>query len=150
MRRRWMAAVAAGTLIAAGASAATYAIQDHRVTTAQAEASQSQQIAQVLAAADARIVVGDIDGGQVVVISSATLAKSVVSVTHLPPPGPMAYQLWMAFGGAPRSIGVLPAGADSTIRLVPDTTGATSLTISKEPAGGSATQTIVVGSLSTI
>jgi len=145
--RRWLAAVAAGVLIAAGAGGVTYAIQDHRVRVAQAQASESQQIQQVLAAPDAKVTASGIDGGNVVVVSSTALDKSVVVVKSLPSPGLKAYQLWMAFGGAPRSIGVLPAGEQNTIRLIPNTAGATAFMISEETAGGSATPTTVVGAL---
>jgi anti-sigma factor RsiW len=145
--RRWLAAVAAGVVIAAGASATTYAIQDHRVQTAQSHASESEQIKQVLTASDAKVAVSDVDGGNVVVVSSSSLDKSVVVVKALPSPGPKAYQLWMAFGGGPRSIGVLPAGVGSAVRLIPDTSGATAFMISEEPAGGSVTPTTVVGSV---
>jgi anti-sigma-K factor RskA len=145
--RRWLAAAAAGVLIAAGAAGATYAIQDHRVRVAQSQASESEQIKQVLGASDAKVASGQIDGGNVVVVTSAALDKSVVVVKSLPTPGSQAYQLWMAFGGEARSIGVLPAGASSAIRLIPDTNGASAFMISREPPGGSATPTTVVGQL---
>jgi len=145
--RRWLAAAAAGVLIAAGAAGATYAIQDHRVRVAQSQASESEQIKQVLGASDAKVASGQIDGGNVVVVTSSALDKSVVVVKSLPTPGSQAYQLWMAFGGEARSIGVLPAGASSTIRLIPDTNGASAFMISREPPGGSATPTTVVGQL---
>jgi len=145
--RRWLAAAAAGVLIAGGAAGATYAIQDHRVRVAQSQASESEQIKQVLGASDAKVASGQIDGGNVVVVTSAALDKSVVVVKSLPTPGSQAYQLWMAFGGEARSIGVLPAGASSAIRLIPDTNGASAFMISREPPGGSATPTTVVGQL---
>jgi anti-sigma-K factor RskA len=145
--RRWLAAAAAGVLIAAGAAGATYAIQDHRVRVAQSQASESEQIKQVLGASDAKVASGQIDGGNVVVVTSSALDKSVVVVKSLPTPGSQAYQLWMAFGGEARSIGVLPAGASSAIRLIPDTNGASAFMISREPPGGSATPTTVVGQL---
>ena len=139
--------IAGGFVMPALSAGATYAIQDHRVRVAQSQASESEQIKQVLGASDAKVASGQIDGGNVVVVTSAALDKSVVVVKSLPTPGSQAYQLWMAFGGEARSIGVLPAGASSAIRLIPDTNGASAFMISREPPGGSATPTTVVGQL---
>jgi hypothetical protein len=57
-----------------------------------------------------------------------------------PPPG-RDYELWALYGETPRSLGVLRADSDGTVRIfldhVADAASVTALAVSLEPAGGS-------------
>jgi anti-sigma-K factor RskA len=146
--RRWVAAVAAGVVIAAGAATGTYVVQEHRVREAQTQASAAAEIQRVLSAPDARVANTSLAGGTVVAVTSASLNQGVVFLRSFPSPGPKAYQLWMIYPDRTTSVALLPAGASDGTRVIAGVSGATALGISVEPAGGSAQPTSMVGSVS--
>jgi anti-sigma-K factor RskA len=146
--KRWLGAVAAGVVIAAGAAGATYAIQDHRVRVAQSQASQNAEIQRVLAAPDARVEDRGFAGGRLVAVTSLSLNEGVVVLKDLRSPGDKAYQLWMMYPDHNTSMGVLAAGAVGGLRLITGLHGADSFGLSEEPPGGSARPSNVVDTLS--
>jgi anti-sigma-K factor RskA len=145
--KRWLAAVAAGVVIAVGASAGTYAIQNHRVREAQSQASQTSEIRRVLSASDAHVANHSFAGGQLIAVTSASLNEGVVVLRALQSPGDRAYQLWMMYPDHNRSVGVLPAGAIAGTELVTGIDGADALGISSEPPGGSAAPSNLIDKL---
>ncbi|MGH3738431.1 MAG: anti-sigma factor [Micromonosporaceae bacterium] len=157
---RWRsgtAAAVAACLVAVGGGVAAWSVQQQRVTAERAEtrierqradaerekaelaASREAAIAAVLAADDA--VVRDAavaGGGRVLLVASARLDRAVVVLSELEAVRPgRAYQLWLITGDAPRSAGVLPAGATSATHLLDSLSGADLLALTVEPAAGS-------------
>lgn len=145
--KRWLSAVAAGVVIAAGAAAGTYAIQDHRVHVAQSQAAQTTEIRRVLASPDAQVANRNFAGGKLIVVTSPTLNEGVVVLQALRSPGDRAYQLWMMYPDHNRSVGLLPTGAVAGTELVTGIDGANALGISTEPPGGSAQPSNLVDKL---
>jgi anti-sigma-K factor RskA len=71
---------------------------------------------------------------------AGTSAVPLLLVRGLPPPGPdRSYQVWLIRDGRPASARVLPAGAgiERPIELEQPLTGAQTVAITNEPAGGS-------------
>jgi anti-sigma factor RsiW len=141
-RRRTALAVAAGVL-AAGAGAAAYLVQEQRVraerAVAEAARAQTARMDAVLTAPDAvlRSTAGP-GGGRVTVVSSASQDAAVAMLTGLPPRGPdRSYQLWVIRDTDARSAGVLTAGVTEDRRLVTGVRGADHFGVTVEPAGGS-------------
>jgi len=138
--RRWLAAAAAVVVIAGGAAGATFAVQEQRVRDARSHAAEADAIAAVLAAPDAQSrAVPAAGGGELTVVTSASLGKGVALLGSLAAPGDGAYQLWTMHGSQPVSAGVLAAGVRGGARLLPDLTGVTGVAVSHEQAGGSTT-----------
>jgi anti-sigma-K factor RskA len=136
--RRWTAAAVAVGIIAVGAAAGGYMVQEQRVRAARQAAAQAQQVEAVLAAKDAVVHTADVNGGRVTVVVSSSLDKGVAVVNALPSPGTdRAYQLWVVKGDHPDNAGVLAAGAGSGTRLFAGVRGAGAFAISREPSGGS-------------
>src|SRR2546430_8271562 len=71
--RRWTAAAVAAGIIAVGAGAGTYVVQEQRV-------HQAQQIESVLAAPDAVVRTADVNGGRITVVVSNSLDEGVAVV----------------------------------------------------------------------
>lgn len=146
-RRRTAAAVAAG-IVAAGAGAVSYVVQEQRVrderATANAMRAEADRIGAVLAASDARLRSSPVTGGgQVTVVVSETRDEGVVLLSGVPSPGPdRAYQLWTIAGSTANSEGVLPAGSTGATRLIEGVRGMDVLGVTIEPAGGSQTPTV--------
>jgi Anti-sigma-K factor rskA, C-terminal/Anti-sigma-K factor RskA, N-terminal domain len=137
--RRWTAAAVAAGIIAIGAAAATYVVEDQRVRDAQAQAAQ---VTSVLDAPDAVVRTADMAGGRVTVVLSASLNKGVAVVNGLPDPGTAkAYQLWLIRGEQAQSVGVLPAGAGGGTEVFSDVQGAGAFGVSNERARGADTPT---------
>jgi len=134
--RGWTAAAVAAGIIAAGAGAATYAVQEQRV---RAERTQAAEVAAVLAAPDARVARVDVPGGgRVSVVVSNARDEAVVVLDEMPAVDRAhAYQLWRMRGTQATDAGVLPAGDTSATRVVKGLAGVDGLAVSKEPAGGS-------------
>ncbi len=156
--RRWTAAAAVASVLALGAAAGTYAVQQARVgaaenradaaraAAAQAEAESAAdraRVATVLAAPDARVRTGSVPGGgSLALVTSATLDQSVAVLTELPAVASgRTYQLWLITAGTPRSAGVLPPGRRSATALLSQVTGADALAMTVEPVAGSARPT---------
>lgn len=148
--KRWLSAAAAGVVIAAGAAAGTYAIQDHRVRVAQSQAAETTEIRRVLSSPDAQIANQNFAGGKLIVVTSSSLNEGVVVLQALRSPGDRAYQLWMMYPDHNRSVGVLSAGAVAGTELVTGIDGANALGISTEPPGGSAQPSNLVDKLDMI
>jgi anti-sigma-K factor RskA len=143
-RRRTAAAVAAG-ILAAGAGATTYAVQEQRVRDERAAAvaarSEAERIRAVLAAPDAVVRDAAIPGGgRVTLVASAGLDAGVVLLGGAPAPGAdHAYQLWLISSAGVSDAGVLAAGASSATRVIGGVRGAQGIGMTLEPAGGSRT-----------
>ena len=116
-------------------------VMQARVT---AERDRADRIAAVLAAPDARLVTAAAaGGGEVAVLVSASRSTAVVTVRDLPEVGrDRAYQLWLIHDGRPTSVGLLASGTSDGIRIVGDVTGAQTLGVTNEPAGGSRAPTL--------
>jgi len=144
--RRWTAVAVAAGIIAVGAAAGTYAVQNQRVHDAQVQAAQ---VSSILEAPDAVMYSADMAGGRVTVVVSAALDKGVALVKGLPDPGTgNAYQLWVIRGDNPRSAGILAAGTGAGTRVFGDVRGAGAFGVSHERAAGATTPTTpLVGQL---
>jgi anti-sigma-K factor RskA len=102
--------------------------------------TNSQTIASVLAASDARIEQGTSTvGGTVTAVISKHDREAVITASGMPTPGhARVYQLWVMSGASARSVGLLPgssAGATSPV-LADDIQPGDQLAITIEPAGG--------------
>ncbi len=140
--RRWTAAAVAVGIIAVGAAAATFVIEDQRVRDAQHQAADAQEVAAILAAPDAIVRVQTVSGGRVTVAVSESLNKGAALLNGLPNPGGAnAYQLWLIKGDQPLSKGLLAAGTGSGTKVFGDVHGAGAFGVSREPAAGSKTPT---------
>jgi len=140
--RRLTAGAAAAAVLAAGAGAVAWTVQESRVrheSTVAAEARrQEARTQEILAAPDLVVRTSPmIGGGRVTVAYSASQDSSVVVVGADSAPGAdHAFQLWTIRGtGAPVSQRVLDPGAQAVVEIVnglPD-----AFAVSLEPAGGS-------------
>jgi anti-sigma-K factor RskA len=146
--RRFTAGAAAAAILAAGAGAATWSVQEQRVRdqSAVAAAAQLQQkrIQAVLASADLVVRTSPMTGGgKVTVAYSAAQKSSVVSIAATSSPGSdRAFQMWTIRGaGAPVDAGVLDAGQKSALRIVDGLPGNDAFAVSLEKAGGVAQPT---------
>ncbi|GAA3339734.1 anti-sigma factor [Amorphoplanes nipponensis] len=146
--RRFTAGAAAAGVLAAGAGAATWAVQEQRVrekNTAVAAAQLREARTQaILAAPDLVVRTAPMTGGgRVTVASSALQAASVVSLrAERAPAADRAFQLWtIRDGAAPVSAGLLPAGEASAAQIVNGVPGNDVFAVSVEPAAGSAQPT---------
>ncbi|GAA3449048.1 anti-sigma factor [Dactylosporangium matsuzakiense] len=131
--RTWIVGVAASVVFAGAASAGTYAI------TQQQYAAQSASIDAVLAAADARLVSTQVEGGVVTMVYSPSRDAGVAVLNGLKKPEG-SYQLWM--------ISTSSSGDESYRPLDVTDSGsgrfyvkglAPGFGVSKEPRGGSKT-----------
>lgn len=148
--RRWRARTAvavAAVILAIGAAAGTWAIQEDRVRDAREQAEQlreeRERVAAVLAAPDAATsTVEAADGGRMVVVSSRSLDAVVVTRVGMPVlAADRDYQLWLDIDGRMVSAGLMPG----TTALVDGIAPATRVALSTEPAGGSPVPTHPVG-----
>jgi anti-sigma factor RsiW len=130
--RPWLAGAVAASVIAVGAAATTYAIQDRRVR-------QAERIQAVLTAPDAVTLTAPArGGGQVSMVLSPARDAAVVVLSGLTTPDRAhAYQLWLIDDGRPASAGVLAAGQPGGARYINQVGGAEQLGLTLEPAGGS-------------
>jgi anti-sigma-K factor RskA len=144
--RRYTAAAAAAGILATGAGAATWAVQEQRVrekniAVAAAELREARTQA-ILAASDLVVRTAPmIGGGRVTVASSAQQGASVVSMrADRAPAADRAFQFWTIRDAAQQvavNAAVLPAGEASAVEIVPGVPGNDVFAISVEPAGGS-------------
>ncbi|MEU5553565.1 anti-sigma factor [Micromonospora sp. NPDC047793] len=145
--RQWVAAASIAAVAATGASVVTWAVVDDRDRQEQPGDDRIRQIAEVVAAGDARVHQEAVDGGgSATVVSSAQRDQAVAVLRELPDPGVgRAYQLWLIpSAGAPRTAGLLPAGNTATTTLVGPLTDVAAFGVSNEPASGSPAPTDVV------
>jgi anti-sigma factor RsiW len=136
--RRWAASAAAAAVLAAGASAGTWAITQRHY------ASQDSQIDAVLAAADAHIVSKEVNGGRVTMIVSPSHDAGIALLNGLDSPGPdKTYQLWMLDEGTKaRSVDTSAGSGRYYVRGLTSEFG-----VSLEKKGGSDVPHEVVGKL---
>ncbi|MQM26168.1 anti-sigma factor [Glycomyces albidus] len=106
--------------------------------------SEADRIAAVLEAADAEVAQEQPDGGgQVTVISSASLDQAVVVIADLASPGAdRSYQVWMVDEAGQVSAGVMDAGDSSATMLIEGVGDTDLIGVTEEPAGGSDTPTL--------
>ncbi len=146
--RRYTAGAAAAGILAAGAGAATWAVQEQRVrdknaVVAAAELREARTQA-ILAAPDLVVRTAPmIGGGRVTVASSALQRASVVSLrADRAPATDRAFQLWTIRDGAkPVPAGLLQPGEASAAQIVQNVPGNDIFAVSVEPARGSAQPT---------
>ncbi|HEX4091424.1 MAG TPA: anti-sigma factor [Trebonia sp.] len=102
--------------------------------------TNSQAVAAVLSASDARIQLGSSTvGGTVTAVVSRHDREAVVTASGMPTPaGARVYQLWVISPAGARSIGLLPdsSGHATSPVLAADVQPGDQLAITVEPAGG--------------
>ncbi|GAA2943027.1 MULTISPECIES: anti-sigma factor [Streptomycetaceae] len=141
---RWSSYALAACVAAAAAFGGVAVWQNQVAQDARQEAlqarQQSEQLARVMAAPDARTSSGALKGGArgtVVVSQSANRAVFLAS-DMARPPGGKVYQLWFNDDGSMRSAGLMdPSATDDTVLLDGPVDGASGMGITIEPAGGS-------------
>ncbi|MCT9089846.1 anti-sigma factor [Streptomyces sp. ASQP_92] len=134
----------AACLAAAIGSGGIAAWQHQQADTARDQAQsvrrQAQQLADVLAAPDAKASTGQLQGdakGTLVVARSRDQAVFLASGLSLPPAGKV-YQLWFADGGGMRSAGLMDPDRTTEAVLLSGSVGrASGMGITVEPTGGS-------------
>ncbi|EST20495.1 anti-sigma factor [Streptomyces niveus] len=144
-RGRALSRFALAACLAAAASFGGVAVWQHQeAQDARAQASDSQQrseaLAAVLAAPDAKIRTGELsDGATGTVVVSRARDKAAFIASGLPkPPGGKVYQLWFNDDGTMRDAGLLDPSATSDPVLMAGSVGeASGMGITLEPAGGS-------------
>ncbi|CAM5286220.1 anti-sigma factor [Streptomyces xanthochromogenes] len=143
-RARW-SHFALAACLAAAAGLGGVAVWQHQVADsaqqrADAAQGQSQQLAEVLAAPDAKAATGTLkDGatGTLVVAHSRNQAVFVASGLPRPPDGKV-YQLWFDDAGTMRPAGLMnPARSTEAVLLSGPVDQASGMGITVEPAGGS-------------
>ncbi|MFI6421979.1 anti-sigma factor domain-containing protein [Streptomyces sp. NPDC050842] len=139
---RWALAACLATAVGFGGVAAWQyeSAGDARQEADRARAA-NDAVAVVLAAPDARISTGRLDGGAVgTVVVSASLDRAVFAASGMAPPPPgKVYQLWYADGdGTMRPAGLMDPGAGAEATLLDGPVdGASGMGVTVEPAGGS-------------
>ncbi|MGI5246498.1 anti-sigma factor [Dactylosporangium sp. CA-139066] len=137
--RRWAVSGVAAAVLAAGASVATWAVAEREIA---AERATQASIDAVLASADARLVQGRMQGGQVTMVVSPSRDAAVAVLDGFAPPGDgKTYQLWM-IGDSARDVGLSSGTGRYYIKGLADQFG-----VSREPEGGSKAPTEIVGRL---
>ncbi|MGC4772613.1 anti-sigma factor [Micromonospora sp. DT44] len=147
--RRLTVAAAAAVLVAGGASAATWAVTNDRVSDERASSEQARQIAAVLDAPDAQVFERSLqpDGAATVVVSRGR-DRGVVLLRDLPEPGPgRIYELWLIRGSEPRKVGRLAEGVRASTAVIGPVADAGTFGVSNEPVGGSVAPTRIVGTV---
>ena len=148
--RRYTAGAAAAGILAAGAGAATWSIQEQRVRDKNAVVAAAQlreaRTQAILAAPDLVVRTAPMTGGgRVTVASSALQGASVVSLrADRAPAANQAFQLWTIRDAAriqPVDAGLLPPGEAAAAEIVEGVPGNDAFAVSVEPAGGSAQPT---------
>jgi hypothetical protein len=140
--RRWAASGMAAAVLAAGAAATTFALEERRVGEERAHGqqllNQLTTIQSVMAAPDARArQIRVRGGGQLTVVHSTGQDSAVVMCADLARPDrTRAYQVWLMHDDTATSAGVLPAGANAGTMLVVGVGGADAIAISLQQAGG--------------
>jgi anti-sigma-K factor RskA len=143
--RRWTAAAVAAGIVAVGAAAATWAVDQQRVHDARAETAQLRSL---LAAPDVRVRTAPVAGGQVTVIVSPSRNAGVAVLDNLAAPGSdRAYELWLIRGGKAERAGLLAAGERGATKQLGPIDDASAFAVSRERAGGVDQPTAVVGKI---
>jgi anti-sigma-K factor RskA len=148
--RRFTAGAAAAGILAAGAGAATWAVQEQRVRDSEEQvaiaAAREQRTQQILAAPDVQVKTTFMrDGGRVTVVMSPARRAGVVMLAAdaAPPPGKV-FQMWTIDERGATNAGVLAAGAASTVQIIDGLPGNNAFGVTVEPTGGSAMPTMPI------
>jgi anti-sigma-K factor RskA len=145
--RRWAAVAAAACILAIGAAAGTFVLEEQRVADQRQQAEEARdqlnRIESVMAAPDAKARQVKVSGGgQLTVVCSTSQNTGVVMLAGLDRLGrDKTYQLWVVHGKKPTPAGVLLPGETAGTHLVSGVRGADAVAVSREPAGGSDTPT---------
>jgi anti-sigma-K factor RskA len=133
--RNWLVGVAAAAAVALGG-----------VGVGAYVANQNDPLNQVMQAGDVRQATVDVNGGGTATVTiSPSKDAAVVKMNGVPaPPAGKVYQMWLIpkDGSAPVSQGLMDAEALSKPAVVKGIGSASSLGITVEPAGGSASPTL--------
>ncbi|AZM51281.1 anti-sigma factor [Streptomyces sp. WAC 01529] len=140
-------ALAACLVAASLGGVATWQHQEARQAREQAHRAEASadQVAEVLAAGDARTHTASLPGGaRGVVVTSASQNRAVFSVSGLDaPPEGKVYELWFNDDGTMRPAGLLDRDQSTQITLMDGTIDqADGMGITIEPSGGSKTPTL--------
>lgn len=145
--RRWTAGAVAAGILAAGAGAATWVVQEQRVQEQAGIVAEAQRAQAVLAAPDVVFRTAPMIGGGKVTVASSQLMNAGVALVGADrtPRADQSLQLWTIRGtGDPQNAGVLTAGRSSGTEVVEGLPGTDVFAVSLEPAGGSAKPTTVL------
>jgi anti-sigma-K factor RskA len=136
-RHRTTMALVAASMVGLAALSGVVIVQKQQGDT------ERENIQAVLAAPDARLRIEQLsNGGHVSVVMSASRDAAVVTLAQAQTfDKDHAYQLWALRGGQPASAGVMPAGKGDAILYVTGLSGAETMALTVEPAGGSAQPT---------
>lgn len=151
--RRVTAVAAVAGILAAGAGAATYAVQEQRVRDQRAVAEAARQetahLQAIMSAPDVVVRTAVLRaGGRVTVAVSPRRDEGVVLLAAAGSPGPdRAFQLWLIDASGATSADVLPVGQSAGTRFVSGVHGKTAFGVSVEPAGGSAAPTMTTATV---
>lgn len=145
--RRWTAAAVAAGILAVGAGAATYAVQEQRLreqrTATAAARADAARVQDLLAAPDVKLHTAAVTGGgRVTVAVSQSRDEAAVLLAGTAPAGPgRTYQMWRQEGGEMINAKVMPPGQTAGTVLMNNVRNMTGFGLSVEPEGGSATPT---------
>ncbi|MET9929002.1 MULTISPECIES: anti-sigma factor [unclassified Streptomyces] len=145
---RWSGYALAACIAAAAAFGGVAVWQNQVAQDARQEANQatrqSEQLAEVLSAPDAKTTSSDLGGGaRATVVVSQDRNRAVILASGMErPPSGKVYQLWFNDEGTMRSAGLMdPSASDDAVLLDGPVDRATGMGITVEPAGGSAEPT---------
>jgi anti-sigma-K factor RskA len=140
--RRWTAGAAAAGILAIGAAAGTWAVQEQRVreqrAVAAAARAENARIEAILSAPDVQMrSVPLTTGGRLTMAMSPSHDAGVLMIAAAAPlPGDRAFQLWWGDGAAMASAGVLPAGSAGATRVLTGVRAHDAVGVTVERAGG--------------
>jgi anti-sigma-K factor RskA len=141
--RRFTAGAVAAGILAAGAGAATWAVQEQRVREANSIAAAVQareaRTQAILSSPDVRLRTEPLSGGGTVMValSPSHNAGVVVLAGQRALPTDRTYQLWYQRGADMVNAAVLRPGESTSVSVLENVDGADGVGVSVEPAGGS-------------
>jgi len=144
--QRWAVAAVAASVLGAGVGTGTWVVADQK---ADNERQINAQMQAVVSAPDAKLLSKDLPGGgRISFIVSPSRDAGVAVLSGMPPAGVnKIYQLWMTGGSTPTALSVGTLEGDGS-KYIDGLQGAAEFAVSREPAGGSATPTDIVGGVS--
>ena len=140
--RRFAAGAAAASVLATGAAATTWAVQEQRVRDQQAVAAaaraEAARMSAILSAPDVQTrTVAMSSGGRVTMTMSPSHDAGVLTVSAASaPPADHAFQLWLIRDDVPLPSTVLPAGAAASTVVVQGLAGTDGIGVTEEVAAG--------------
>ncbi len=152
-RRRWLVAVAAAVVAAAGTGTAVYTVQDQRVrderAVAEAARASEARVRGVLAAPDLVVREQRLNSGGRLTVATSRLrdAGVIMLAADGAPATGRVYQLWTIRAETPASAGALGVGETATVRIVDGLPDASGVGVTVEPAPGSTTPTFPLDAL---